>query len=55
MVEPRHQMKSGGRNAAVDPELFPNEHKRSRHGGAIALVVFVLFCISGVAVYFFVT
>jgi hypothetical protein len=54
MDEPRHQVSSGDRNAAVDPELFPNEYKRSRHSGAVALVVFVLFCLSGAAAYFFI-
>ena len=47
-------MSSGGRNATVDPELFPNEHKRSRHSGAVALAVFVVFCLSGAAAYFFI-
>jgi len=54
MDEPRHQVSSGGRKAAVDPELFPSEHKRSRHSGTVALILFVLFCLSGTAIYFFV-
>lgn len=54
MDEPRHQVSSGGRNATVDPELFPNEYKRNRHSGTVALVVLVLFCLSGAAAYFFV-
>jgi hypothetical protein len=54
MDEPRRQVSSGGPNTTVDPELFPNEHKRSRYSGSVVLVAFVLFCLSGAAVYFFV-
>jgi hypothetical protein len=52
MDEPRHQVSSGGRNATVESELSPSQQERSRHSGAVALLVFVLFCLSGLAVYF---